>query len=81
MRIDNSLQVINEMTVYPASVFHPYDYMSGEKRVEEDTVSVHYFYGGWLDKDEWQNRANTQARYGAVLERMERDRRKRDEAY
>lgn len=70
MRIDNSLQIINGMTVYPASIFHPYDYMSCEEKIEDNTVSIHYFYGGWMESNDWQNRFNTQEKYKTVLKRM-----------
>ena len=70
MRIDNTLQIVNDMTVYPASVFHPYDYMSCEERIEADTVSIHRFYGGWMEPKDKQTRANTQDAYKAVLDRM-----------
>ena len=72
MRVDNTLQIINDMTVYPASVFHPYDYMSREEKIEEDTVSIHYFYGGWMDEEDRQNRSHTQNWYAAIEKRIEK---------
>lgn len=67
MRIDNTLQLINDMTVYPASVFHPYDYLSCEEKIKEHTVSVHYFYGGWMEEEDRGNREKTQCQYGEFL--------------
>lgn len=67
MRIDNSLQIINDMTVYPASVFHPYDYMSCEENVKEHTVSIHYFFGGWMEEEDRKNREKTQRQYGEFM--------------
>ena len=71
MRIDNTLQIINGMTVYPASVFHPYDYMSCEEKIEDNTVAVHYFYGGWMEEEDRKNRASTQDKYEEILKRIE----------
>ena len=71
MRIDNTLQIINGMTVYPASVFHPYDYMSCIENIEDDTMAIHYFYGGWMEEDDRKNRSNTQDKYEAIMKRME----------
>lgn len=71
MRIDNTLQIINGMTVYPASVFHPYDYMSCQKKVKRHTVSIHYFLGGWMEKEDRENRENTQHQYVEIMQRME----------
>ncbi len=70
MRIDNSLQIINGITVYPSSVFHPYDYISCEEKVEDNTISIHYFYGGWMDENGRRDRANTQNKYNTILSRM-----------
>lgn len=72
MKINNTLQVINDVTVYPSSVFHPYDYMSGEDRMEEWTFSKHYFYGGWMEKSDIDNRTDTQCKYSQIVERMKK---------
>ncbi len=73
MRIDNTLQIINDMVVYPAHVFHPYDYMSGEEHVTEDTYSVHYFSGGWMDSADKNNRTETQKKYSEFMKRMQNE--------
>ena len=70
MRIDNTLQKIAGVTVYPSGVFHPYDYMSCEAQIENVTVSLHHFYGGWMDKKDWKNRYETQNEYHRVIERI-----------
>lgn len=67
MRIDNTLQIINDMTVYPSSVFHPYDYMSCEEKVRDNTFSIHYFYGGWMQESDRKNREKTQKKYKNVI--------------
>ena len=71
MRVDNTLQIINDMVVYPASVFHPYDYMSGEENIEDNTISIHYFYGGGMEEEDRKNRANTLDKYKDILKRIE----------
>lgn len=68
MRIDNTLQMINDMAVFPASVFHPYDYLSCEEKIKEHTVSVHYFYGGWMEEEDRKNREKTQFQYEKIIE-------------
>ena len=70
MRIDNTLQIVNGMTVYPTVYFHPYDYMSGEETITDDTVSVHYFSGGWMEEEDRKNRLDTQKKYSAITERI-----------
>lgn len=70
MKIDGSLQCINGVTVYPSSVFHPYDYMSGEEKVREWTISEHHFYGGWMDEQNLREREHTQKKYNRILTRI-----------
>ncbi len=70
MRVDNTLQTVNDVTVYPSSVFHPYDYMSCNTDLKIDTCGIHHFSGGWMDEADYTNRANTQGQYRQMLERM-----------
>lgn len=70
MKIDGSLQYINGMTVYPSSVFHPYDYVSCEEAIKEWTVSKHHFCGGWMDKQSLKEREYTQKKYNEILKRI-----------
>lgn len=72
MKVNNTLQCINDMTVYPSSVFAPYDYMSGEDRTRNWTVSRHNFYGGWLEPDDMANKVHTQEQYQQILSRINR---------
>lgn len=67
---NNILQTIGDVTVYPSYVFHPYDYMSGETDMRSSTLSVHHFYGGWMEENDRLNRENTNQRYIQTLERM-----------
>lgn len=71
MRIDNTLQNIADVTIYPSSVFHPYDYVSCETKIEECTISKHHFYGGWMEKGDLNNREKTKKKYVQILNKME----------
>lgn len=71
MRIDNTVQIINGVTIYPSCVFHPYDYMSCEDIRTETTIAKHHFYGGWMDKQELHDRQDTQRMYRSILKRMQ----------
>lgn len=48
-KINGKNQTINGMNIYTYDYFHPYDYMSGNVDITNDTVSIHHFNGGWLD--------------------------------
>lgn len=71
MRIDNTLQRVGNVTIYPSGVFHPYDYMSCEDQVADFTYSKHHFFGGWMDNKGMEERKDTQERYRQILKRME----------
>lgn len=73
MRIDNTMQRIKDVTVYPSGVFHPYDYMSCETQIESYTFSKHHFYGGWMDKNDLEHRKDTQDRYAGILKKIKQD--------
>lgn len=64
---NNKLQVIEGITVYPSYIAHPYDYMSGEIKCRENTISIHHFYGGWMEKTDLEVRQKTKENYKKVL--------------
>lgn len=73
MRPNNTVQDISGMTVFSSDFFHPFDYMSAETTITENTYSIHYFSGGWLDEESLEMRKRTQKQYQELLERMNSD--------
>ena len=71
LEINNRTQVVGDMTVYASDFFHPYDYMSGETRLTENTYSIHYFHGGWLDESVRQQRKKASIEFNQLLDRMQ----------
>lgn len=67
---NNSLQIIDGVVVYPSYVNHPYDYMSCSMHNNKSTVSIHHFYGGWMEEEDQLNRKNTQNQFQAVMNRI-----------
>lgn len=49
-RINGTTQNIQGMNIYAYDYFHPYDYMSGHVNITENTYSIHWFNGGWMDE-------------------------------
>ncbi len=45
---DNTIQVVDGMTIYSSDFFHPYDYMSGETSITENTYGIHHFQESWV---------------------------------
>jgi hypothetical protein len=44
---DNTIQVINNLTILTSDFFHPFDYMTRETNITENTYAIHHFYGSW----------------------------------
>lgn len=49
-RLNGMTQSVGGMNIYAYDYFHPYDYMSGLMNETDNTYSVHWFNGGWLDE-------------------------------
>lgn len=47
---NGTFQKVLDMNIYPYDFFHPYDYMSGKTDLTNNTISIHHFNGGWVDK-------------------------------
>lgn len=45
---DNTTQCVGGLTVYTSDFFHPFDYMSKELSVTDNTYGIHHFYGSWV---------------------------------
>lgn len=45
---DNTIQVADNMTIYPSEFFHPFDYMSKETVITENTYAIHHFQESWI---------------------------------
>lgn len=45
---NNTIQSVMDMTIYSSDFFHPYDYMSKELCITENTYSIHRFAESWL---------------------------------
>lgn len=70
MKPNNTVQQIENMVVCSSDFFHPYDYMSGETRITDNTFSIHHFNGGWLDNKNKEERRKTAELYKQMLKRM-----------
>ncbi len=61
--LDGTNQQIAGVNLYASEYFHPYDYMSGETVLTENTCSIHHFNGGWLDEKTILRRELTKGMY------------------
>jgi len=59
-KIDGTSQAVGDINIYAYDYFQPYDYMSGIINETDNTHSIHWFSGGWLD--EKMKKANEEAK-------------------
>lgn len=73
LQVNGTTQIIADgmMTVYSSDFFHPFDYISGETRLTQNTFSIHHFSGTWLGEGAAEERIKTQKRYKEFLTGLE----------
>lgn len=47
--LDDSMQNINGITIYPTEYFSPLNYSTGELNITENTYSIHWYSMSWFD--------------------------------
>lgn len=52
LRLDDTLQQVEETTIYPTEFFAPLDFQSSRLLVTERTVSIHHYAASWLSASE-----------------------------
>lgn len=50
LKKDNTLQTIENFTIYPKEYFCPIDYYTKKKKITENTYTIHWFAGSWISK-------------------------------
>lgn len=68
-KINGKNQCICGMNIYAYDYFHPYDYMSGIINETENTYSIHWFNGGWLDEKMKLENEHTKLEYLKLYEK------------
>lgn len=72
-KINGKTQNVEGMNIYAFDYFHPYDYMSGLLNETENTYSVHWFNGGWLDEKMKNENERTKKKYLELYEQAMRN--------
>lgn len=71
LSITNRTEIIEGLTVYASEYFCPYNYISGRENITGETMSIHYFSGGWLEEAGRKHRRETREKFQAVLDWLE----------
>jgi len=53
--LNNSLQTIDGLTLYPNDVFCPKNFIDGKYNTTENTVAIHHFAGSWHSEEQQRN--------------------------
>lgn len=67
--LDGKKQKLNDITVYPRDYFCPYNRATEELNITENTYTIHYFNGAWINDDKKQiiaKRKQVVKRYGKL---------------
>lgn len=54
LKRNNSFQIVNDLAIYPSSVFCGFDQDVKEIAIQGDTISVHHYAGTWIKKTKKQ---------------------------
>ena len=65
-------QVIDNLMLYPADYFNPYDSLTGKLKKTENTYSIHWYDASWSDTSQSRLKINRFIRRIIGIENMER---------
>jgi len=66
LKLDNSLQKINGLTLFPCDYFYPKDFETGKTSITDNTYSIHHYDGSWLPEEN-KYYAKLHCKYNKVL--------------
>lgn len=72
LKLDNSLQYLDDISIYPSECFCPYDLRSGETTITDNTYGIHQFDGSWWDPERKNVYKKQQMHSKELLSRLER---------
>lgn len=50
LALENTLQELNGMTIYPTEYFCPKNIYTGKLHITKNTISIHQYFASWMDK-------------------------------
>lgn len=67
--IEDINQKLDGINVYASEFFSPYNYINGENILNDNTFSIHYFNGSWIENEE-DIRKKTREKYTILRDRL-----------
>ncbi len=71
LHVEDKCQKLDGINVYSSNFFSPYNFVNGEERISENTVSIHYFKGSWIENGDML-RKQTREKYNEIKLMMEK---------
>ena len=71
LKVEDACQSLNGINVYSSAYFSPYNFVNGEDITNNNTFSIHYFNGSWIEGGDTL-RKQTRDKYNQVRETMEK---------
>ena len=71
LRLDNSKQYLDNISIYPSECFCPYDLRSGKTNMTSNTYGIHQFDGSWWDAERKKVYSKQQQYSMSILRRIE----------
>lgn len=56
LQLNGEFQMIDDIKIYPSTLFSPIDLETGKMKITSDTVAIHYFRGSWMSLSQRQRR-------------------------
>lgn len=50
LKDENTIQRVEDISIYPKSYFNPYDYVTGDLNICSETRTIHWFGGSWMSR-------------------------------
>lgn len=73
LKLDNSMQLLGDITIYPSECFCPYDMRTGITQITKNTYGIHHFNGSWWDEERTRVFKRQQMEATTLLKRMCKD--------
>ena len=70
LSITNRTEIVDDLTIYASEFFSPYNYISGRENITEQTISIHWFSGGWIGDAGTRYRQETREKFHIIVDQM-----------
>jgi hypothetical protein len=70
LELNNTLQELNGMAIYPTDVLSPLSFSSGKLDITDNTYAIHHYAGTWLDNIQREKYEKRIQKYQEILQQI-----------